>query len=169
MVKAMPRGDFLFLGSKPGIEIPDRAMKLHNAAGDGDLALSLSSSASHCRQVRGSTKASLAARDTLIFAFKRPFLRRRRCLLFILGDLMELSGRGYPRGRLKKIGALLPPIQKIGLMTAQAPWPSAFWAITIWKRGGLIKPLPPIEKVRRRGAVHATSNWVSSRSEAWVG
>lgn len=73
MVKAMPSGDFLFLGSRTGIVIPDRVMKLHSAAGDGDRALPLSSSTSHCRQVRGSTKASFAARDTLIFAFKRAF------------------------------------------------------------------------------------------------
>ncbi|MNJ78319.1 hypothetical protein D3C77_760450 [compost metagenome] len=51
-------------------------------------------------QERGSTKAILAERGTLIFAFKRAFLRRRRCLLFILGDLIGMGlGSEVTQGR----------------------------------------------------------------------
>lgn len=91
MVKATPRGDCLSIGSTPGMVMPERAVKLHSAAGEGERAFGWSSFSSHCRQVRDSTKAILAARGTLIFAFKRAFLRRRRCLLFILGNLVLLS------------------------------------------------------------------------------
>ena len=101
MVKEMPRGDVLSLGSRPGIEIPDRSMKLRNAAGDGDLAFLLPSSVSHCRQVRGLTKVILTARRALIFAFKRAIFEPP-ALFFVL--LRSPGWRGVEGQRFPKVG-----------------------------------------------------------------